>query len=378
MLVITRNLPPLCGGMERLNLHLVRELTQAFEVSVCGPEGCAKMLPDVATVAETPLRPLSRFLVQNALCALRLARRIRPQLVLAGSGLTVPAALAVGRACNAPVAAYLHGLDIVADHPLYRLIWRRSLRYLDAAFVNSRHTRALAVAAGVAETKLRVLHPGVRIPAPNPDAALTFRRDFGLGERPLILSVGRLTARKGLAEFIAAVMPELVRAHPELMLIVIGGEARDALGEAGGGQRERIMKVAGTAGVESSVRLLGVQDDAVVTSAMWASSALVFPVLDLPGDVEGFGMVAMEAAAHGLPTVAFAVGGVSDAVSDPTSGRLLAAGDYPAMTAALSGCVNAARDAGAVAARVAYAENFGWPAFGRKLRACCTEIIAEE
>ena len=50
-------------------------------------------------------------------------------------------------------------------------------------------------------------------------------------------------------------------------------------------------------------------DDQRLSDAYFAADVMVFPVLDLPGDVEGFGMVAVEAAAHGLPTVAFAVGG---------------------------------------------------------------------
>src|SRR3546814_1721721 len=60
----------------------------------------------------------------------------------------------------------------------------------------------------------------------------------------------------------------------------------------------------------------------------WAASAVhVFPVREIPGDPEGFGMVAMEAAAHGVPTVAYAVGGVPDAVLDGTSGVLVQPGD---------------------------------------------------
>jgi phosphatidylinositol alpha-1,6-mannosyltransferase len=94
----------------------------------------------------------------------------------------------------------------------------------------------------------------------------------------------------------------------------------------------------------------------------------VFPVKDIPGDVEGFGMVALEAAAHGLPTVAFGAGGVPDAVADGVSGSLVPAGDYPQMAACIDRYL--AGDWGSVspASCVAFAEDFAWPGYGERLR----------
>jgi phosphatidylinositol alpha-1,6-mannosyltransferase len=69
----------------------------------------------------------------------------------------------------------------------------------------------------------------------------------------------------------------------------------------------------------------------------------VFPVLESSDDVEGFGMVAIEAAANGLPTVAFDVGGIADAVEDPVSGRLVPAQDYVKLTNAVSAYITNGR-----------------------------------
>src|SRR5690554_7939918 len=63
ILIVTRNLPPLVGGMERLNWHMADELSKFAEVKVVGPKGAAPLKPEAVTVTEVPLKPLSLFLL---------------------------------------------------------------------------------------------------------------------------------------------------------------------------------------------------------------------------------------------------------------------------------------------------------------------------
>jgi phosphatidyl-myo-inositol dimannoside synthase len=376
LLLVTRNLPPLLGGMERLNQHLLAELARNFEVEVCGPSVSGGLVPPGVVFRGAPLRPLPAFLAGSMVNALAAAARRKPALVLAGSGLTTPLALSAARLCGARAAAYLHGLDIAVDHPLYQRLWVRRFRRLDLVLVNSRSTAALAEAAGVDPGRIRVVHPGVEMPPWNPALGLDFRRRFDLGTRPLLLSVGRLTQRKGLAEFIREAMPSLVARCPEVYLAIIGDEAANALKGGPAGQRQRIATLVRELGLERNVGLLGPQDDAMLRAAFFAARALVFPVLDLPGDTEGFGMVAVEAAAHGLATVAFAVGGVRDAVSDPESGTLLPPGDYVAMIRCLGDLLQGEEpQESARLRRREFASRFEWQLFGETARALCREAI---
>jgi phosphatidylinositol alpha-1,6-mannosyltransferase len=92
VLIITRNLPPLVGGMERLNWHMAEGLSSRMDVRVIGPKGAAALAPTGVVVEEVSLYPLPRFLLESAMRALQLARRWRPDFVLAGSGLTAPLA----------------------------------------------------------------------------------------------------------------------------------------------------------------------------------------------------------------------------------------------------------------------------------------------
>jgi phosphatidylinositol alpha-1,6-mannosyltransferase len=369
VLLVTRNLPPLRGGMERLNLHLALGLAEAFELDVIGPAGCGGFLPEHVMSQEVPHRPMRRFLPAAALRALRAARRRMPDLILAGSGLTAPIAWIAARMCRARVVVYVHGLDLVAAHPVYRLLWRPFLRRADLCIANSRHTAGLAQGIGIASERIAVLNPGVALPgAIDSVAEREFRNRFQLGTRRLLLSVGRLTPRKGLLEFVEHALPAIAAGYPDATLVVIGDEAPDALTGSAAGMGRRIVDAAAAKGLRDNVRILGVCDEPTLSMAYQAAAVLVFPVRETPGDIEGFGMVAIEASAHGTPTVAFAVGGVSDAVADGRSGWLVPAGDHPRFAGRVCELLARGRDPALRAVCRDFAQGFGWDAFGTRLR----------
>lgn len=360
VLLVTRNFPPLWGGMERLNWHMADELSREYAVTVVGPAGAAAQAPDNVTVIEVPLRPLWRFLLLASWRSLRAARRSRPSVVLAGSGLTAPMAWLAARFSGARCGAYVHGLDVIATHPVYRLVWRPFLRRMDRIIANSRHTAGLARSAGVDPARIEIVHPGVTLPTLDPQARARFRARHGLGEVPLLLSVGRLTARKGLAEFVAGVLPRIVAQRPDVHLVIVGDAPVDAL-YAQTQTPASIQAAANAAGVGKHLHFLGARFGTELAEAFAGSDLHVFPVRALHNDPEGFGMVAVEAAAHGLPTVAYATGGVTDAVAEGESGALLAPGDDAGFAAATLRLL--AQPIPPERGR-RFAERFAWPWFG--------------
>lgn len=388
ILLVTRNLPPLVGGMERLNWHMAKELSKYAEVRIVGPAGSAVSAPATVTVDEVPLRPLWKFLVRVQWCAWRVSCAWKPDVVVAGSGLTALAAWYAARSCGAWAAVYAHGLDLAVRHPVYRYLWWPALRHMDRVIVNSHPTAILAQAIGVQLDRIGVVFPGVALPAnttiytdktaepevtlfhtsgiSKEESAPDFRRQYGLGNRPLLLSVGRLSTRKGLREFVTQALPHIVAAHPDALLLVVGDAPRDAL-HAETQTPHSIQMAAKQAGVGGNLRFIGtISDYRVLGSIYCAANVHVFPVRDIPGDPEGFGMVAVEAAAHGLPTVAFATGGVIDAVADGKSGCLIASGDYVAFAQAVQLLL-----AGRGILRescMAFAAQFTWPLFGEGIR----------
>jgi len=369
ILIVTRNLPPLVGGMERLNWHMADELSRHADVHMVGPAGASRHRPDAVALTEVPLRPLWKFLAASAHHACRIARAWRPDIVLAGSGLTAPAAYLGARVVRARSAVYIHGLDITVRNAIYQSCWLPAIRRIDSVVVNSTPTRLLAIDAGVRAGRISIVPPGVSLPAlpANDPAKRAFLERYALQGRRILLSVGRLTSRKGLREFVLQALPQIVARHPDITLAVIGDVPGQAL-SAEAQTPQCILDAAQQVGVAGHVKMLGVVDDATLEAAFASSSAHVFPIRHVRGDPEGFGMVAIEAAAHGLPTVAFATGGVVDAVASGRSGLLVAPGDYPALAEAISQVLAGPRDPWCDGA-LDFARGFAWPIFGDRLRA---------
>jgi len=256
----------------------------------------------------------------------------------------------------------------MAPSLIYQWLWLPFIRRCDVALVNSSHTAQLSTSRGVPSAKLYVLHPGTDVPILDVEAAAGFRDRYNIGERRMLLSVGRLTQRKGLVEFVANAFPAILASFPDTLLVVIGDEATDALHARSGSERNRITESARRAGVEQSLRFLGRCDESTLRAAYQAADLHIFPVLELPGDVEGFGMVALESAAHGLPTVAFAVGGVPDAVKDGYTGTLIEPGNYVDLGHAVINQLTHMRGDEANAECRLFATGKSWAVFDDRLR----------
>lgn len=372
-LLVTRNFPPLVGGMENVNQRLLAELSPDWDLALSGPRGSSAHAPQAVRSTETPVKPLARFLVESFFRTLLLAWRWQPRMVLAGSGLAAPTAWTAARLNGAKLVVYLHGLDIIAPSRVYRRLWLPFIRRADLILVNSAHTAGLAQGVGVDSDRIRVLHPGTEMPVLDRQAGTALRSKLEFGDAPLLLSVGRLTRRKGLAEFVQHALPRILEQRPSTLLVIIGEEATDALHSSGVSERQRIVAAAETAGTAGHLRFLGRRDDAELSAAYQAAQVHVFPVLEQVGDVEGFGMVALESAAHGLPTVAFAVGGVPDAVAPGVTGTLVRSGDYSGFADAVLEVMAMPFGEDQVAASRKFAEAKSWPHFGTRLRKLVVE-----
>ena len=379
ILIVTRNFPPFTGGMQRLLFHVHQALSQTDTVGLVGPSGCRSVLEENPWTAEAPPTPVARFLLGSLWHTLRMARRMRPHLLLSGSGVAAWPVALVGRLFGIPTLCYLHGLDISAHHPLYRTLFVPGIRACDDFLVNSHNTGRLAEGIGIHPSRLHLLHPGVSFPqvvatTHNTPFRAPFRDSYALGPGSLLLSVGRLVPRKGVEEFVRHALPGIIQRHPKAVFVIIGAEPRHDVA-AVSGMAERIQHAAAENGLSQHVRIIGQVSDDLLWQAYQTCDLFIFPVIEINHDVEGFGMVAVEAAAHGLPTVAFANGGIPDAVAENRSGYLVPTGDYDQFADTVCRCLERKNAPPTAQTCKDWATGFAWDRFGERLRDIRARVI---
>lgn len=243
--------------------------------------------------------------------------------------------------------------------------WPRRLEaqmYRDADFVIavSGFTRELLIDSGVDATKVHVVHPGVSaLYLQAEDAREAVRASLGLGNEFVVGTTARLVRRKG-HELVLRALAQLLGSGRPFQYLVVGD----------GPERERLEQLAEGLGIGHAVSFLGHVDEGDLPGLYDAMDLFVLPTQPTgdPYDVEGFGIVFLEAAARGLPSVASPVGGVPDAVIDGETGLLVPPAP-DAIAGAIGTLVNDAelRSRMAARARQRVVEDFTWPRIAEEI-----------
>jgi phosphatidylinositol alpha-1,6-mannosyltransferase len=153
------------------------------------------------------------------------------------------------------------------------------------------------------------------------------KEEFGLAGRNVILFVGRLARRKGVKEFIQNCLPIIARDAPDSCFVVAGSNPAQSLAHRDDLLSE-IRASVSELGLEDHTRILGEINDDELVKLYQCCNVVVLSALASAEDVEGFGLVLLEAAAAAKPVIATRVGGIPDAVADGKSGILREPGDY--------------------------------------------------
>lgn len=214
----------------------------------------------------------------------------------------------VARLTGRPLVVYCHGEELTTwrqPGKMRAMAW--TYRHADLVIANSEFTRDELAKLGLAPERIALLHPGVDVKRFRPGLRcedLRARAGLAAGEK-LVLSVGRLSRRKGFDQVIRA-LPLLLERGLAVRYAVIGiGEDRDYL-----------ESLAVDSGVSERVHFLGHVAPEDLPRWYNAADVLAMPNREIEGDTEGFGMVFIEAAACGKPAVAGLAGGTGAAVID--------------------------------------------------------------
>jgi len=371
--------------MEIMLRQLVTQWQKSVTVQVIGPFG--NSLPprkrgdrsDSGDIIRPARDGLLRFFGTAFFQAMRLLRRGDIDLIMTGSALITPIAVLLGILYRRPVVTQMHGLDLLYHHPVYQWAMRTFLPRCQLLFANSQHTKTLAVALGASADRIQVINPGLDFSefSDLPDAERV-RIGMNLEGHKLLLSAGRLAERKGIAEFVEHLLPELVKAHPNLLFLIVGENPTQSLMHKED-VMGRIVVAAKKANVADHVRLLGYVERPHLLNLFAASDLFVLPAIDIRGDVEGFGIVLIEASAARCPVVSTRLGGIPDAVADYDTGRLVDAGDWEAMATVIDHLLQdeALCQMMGENGRQRVREKFDWPIVGQRYLAFLNELVGK-
>ncbi|MFF7988602.1 glycosyltransferase family 4 protein [Kitasatospora xanthocidica] len=329
-LIVTNDFPPRPGGIQAF-VHNMAVRQPAGSIVVY-----ASTWRDGSEVrrfdAEQPfpvIRDRTKVMVPTPRVTRRAAEILRAEQcdsvwfgAAAPLGLAAPA---LRRAGAGRLLGMTHGHEAAwAQLPVSRQLLRRIGAGTDVLTYLGEYTRSRIAAAVGPEAAARMvqLPPGVDETTFHPGSGgAEVRRRLGLSDRPVVVCVSRLVPRKGQDTLIEA-MPQILADVPDAVLLIVGG----------GPYRADLEKLADTTGVRDSVRFTGSVPWEELPAHYGAGDVFAMPCRTRRGglDVEGLGIVYLEASATGLPVVAGDSGGAPDAVLEGETGYVVPGGSAPA------------------------------------------------
>jgi phosphatidylinositol alpha-1,6-mannosyltransferase len=339
-LVLSENFLPACGGTITWLLQTYSRYSSEEVVVVAGEHGDTRLVDQTMPFKVKrirmsmndwdPTRPasLSRYFqmflrVRKILRDHQLSQihciKVLPEGVVAWC---------MRRFLGVPYLLYAHGEEIQMRLTSRILGWLIPPLYQGAGAIiaNSRYTKELLVEIGVRPELIHVIHPGVNAIEfrASEEAKRAVRQRHNLGEAFTLLTVGRLQRRKG-HDMVIRSLPLIRKSFPDTKYLVAGG----------GEEYESLQQLSKDQGVQDNVVFVGSIPDDERAAYYAACDIFVMPNRQIGADIEGFGMVFLEAGAAGKPVVGGKSGGTGDAIQEGMTGLRVDGEDIDAIAAAV-------------------------------------------
>jgi phosphatidylinositol alpha-1,6-mannosyltransferase len=221
----------------------------------------------------------------------------------------------------------IHGEELTTDSDAargipFRLMWRAydrlargALRGADLVHANSRFTEKLLLDRGVSHERILVMYPGIDIEKGQGAGRIAAGIEARLEGKRVLLTVGRLEPRKG-QDMVLRLLPDLLADYPDLHYVMAGGADRRA--------EQEYRHLVDRLGVGDSATILPNLDNASIAWLYDRCEVFVMANRAMPdGETEGYGIVFIEAGAHGRPVIGGRAGGAVEAVDDGSTGILV-------------------------------------------------------
>ncbi|MEW1547195.1 glycosyltransferase family 4 protein [Streptomyces tsukubensis] len=336
-LIVTNDFPPRPGGIQAFLHNMALRLDPDRLVVYAstwkrGREGAEATAAFDAEQPFTVVRDRTTMLLPTPRVTARAGALLREHgCTSVWFGAAAPLGLmgpALRRAGADRIVATSHGHEAGwAQLPAARQLLRRIGEGTDTITYLGEYTRSRIAAAltPAAAARMVQLPPGVDEKTFHPGSGgAAVRERLGLTDRPVVVCVSRLVPRKGQDTLIRA-MPRILAQIPGTVLLIVGG----------GPYENDLRRLAENTGVTASVRFTGAVPWDQLPAHYGAGDVFAMPCRTRRGglDVEGLGIVYLEASATGLPVIAGDSGGAPDAVLDGETGWVVRGGTGEAAVA---------------------------------------------
>lgn len=326
LLFVSHSLPPVgrpmanVGGMQRVSSELFTALQDVEEIELT-----PRLMRSGFAWSHVRIVP---FLARSLRSIRRMAERREIDVVLFSSMVTASMAYPLRRHLREHgvfTAAIVHGLDITMDFAPYQRFVPKVFDALDIVLPVSRATAAACIERGLDPDRASVVPNGINLdrftaPPGSRNARRTILTRLEDPLRPLkqddfvLVSVGRLVKRKGFEWFVGNVMPLL----PDHVQYWLAGD---------GPEYENIRAEIAARGLQDRVRLLGRLSESDLSRLYRGADLFVMPNVPVNGDMEGFGVVMLEAGLGGLPVIGSRLEGIRDVISEGSNGHFIEPGN---------------------------------------------------
>ena len=332
LFVMTPDFPPATGGIQTMLHEIVRRGSRDSAVITADQPGAAdfdRQQPfQVLRLKFTSDRIITRTL-ELVQAGLPWARSGKYAAIHCGHVSFAGAAYQLRMFSRLPYWVYSYGMELL---PLRHgggkaHVYKFFLRQADRHITISRYTRQLLIDCGVDARKIDIVPLGVDTARlrPNLDTG-EIRQRLGLPAGRMLLTVARLMERKGHA-YVLQALALLRDQMPDLHYLIVGD----------GPQRNGLHRLISELGLQDRARLLGRVAEEDLPLLYNCCDVFVMPAAEIPEkeEVEGFGLVFLEAMACGKPVIGGNSGGIPDAIP-PQAGLIVPPKDANLLAAAIA------------------------------------------
>ncbi len=312
ILFMTRKFPPAKGGMENYAFDLYTSLNKTADIKLVKWGRSSSRLTMVLFVV--PYICVKSFFVL-------LSGGV--DVVHSQDGVLAPVGLFLSKLFGKHYSVVIHGLDTTYKNKIFQTINLWAIKKAEVVFCISQAAADETIKRGVDASKTMVIPLGITDDKfmDRTKARKQLEKEVGLkSDAAVLLTVGRLVERKGVAWFVENVMPMLIKKYPNVIYLIVGGGENEA----------KIKTLISSNKLENHVKMLGKVPDEALPMLYNGADVFVQPNIVVPGDMEGFGRILLEASLCELPVVAAGIEGIKDAIKDGKNGRLVESEDVDA------------------------------------------------